>query len=112
MRPISILPVDWSDGRRRSCAVWSRSTLFSNQKPKTNRLLSSSKHGYKKSHSTENALGVIADHVLSKMDSGEMAVLVLLDLSKSFDVVLHQGLLDKLELYGMDKEWFADYLHH
>ena len=44
------------------------------------------------------------------MDSGEISVLVLLDLSKCFDVVPHKGLLDKLALYGVNSEWFADYL--
>ena len=76
----------------------------------SNRLLSSAQHGYRKGHSTETALSVITEGVLSAMDSGEIAVLVLLDLSKCFDVVPHQSLLDKLALYGVDTEWFADYL--
>ena len=76
----------------------------------SNRLLSSAQHGYRKGHSTETALTVITERVLSAMDSGEISVLVLLDLSKCFDVVPHQRLLEKLALYGVDTEWFANYL--
>ena len=39
-----------------------------------------------------------------------MATLVLLDNSKCFDVVPHQLLLEKLTMYGIDTDWFADYL--
>ena len=56
------------------------------------------------------AVSVITEHVLTAMDSGQISVLVLLDLSKCFDVVPHQGLLNKLSMYGVDTEWFADYL--
>ena len=44
------------------------------------------------------------------MHAGEVSVLVLLDLSKCFHVVPHQRLLDKLALYGVETDWFADYL--
>ena len=37
-------------------------------------------------------------------------LLCLLDLSKCFDVVPHEGLLRKLELYNVDTRWFASYL--
>ena len=43
------------------------------------------------------------------MDAGEISVLMLLDLSKCFDVVMHQRLLDKLSQYGVETEWFSDY---
>ena len=75
-----------------------------------NSLLSSAQHGYRRGHSTETALSVITEHVLGAMDSGQISLLVLLDLSKCFDVVPHQILLDKLALYGVDTEWFANYL--
>ena len=75
-----------------------------------NSLLTDAQHGYRKGYSTETALSVITEHVLTAMDSGQISVLVLLDLSKCFDVVPHQGLLNKLSMYGVDTEWFADYL--
>ena len=44
------------------------------------------------------------------MDRGEVSILVLLDLSKCFDVVPHEKLLQKLTLYGIDNRWFRNYL--
>ena len=48
--------------------------------------------------------------VLQNMDEGKISILVLLDLSKCFDVVPHSKLLEKLSLYGIDSEWFRSYL--
>ena len=76
----------------------------------THCLLSAEQHGYRKLHSTETALSVITDRVLQAMDNGEISILVLLDLSKCFDVVSHPKLLEKLQLYGVDTEWFDNYL--
>ena len=45
------------------------------------------------------------------MDAGEVSVLVLLDLSKCFDVVPHQRLVENLALYDVETEWFTDYLN-
>ena len=75
-----------------------------------NKLLTNAQHGYRRKHSTETALTVITEHVLRAMDAGEVSILVLLDQSKCFDVVPHQQLLDKLALYGIETEWFANYL--
>ena len=44
------------------------------------------------------------------MDSGHMSLLVMLDLSKCFDVINHTRLLEKLELYGVCTRWFESYL--
>ncbi|KAF0301764.1 RNA-directed DNA polymerase from mobile element jockey [Amphibalanus amphitrite] len=102
-RPISILPAVAKVVER----VVQRQLV---QYMEVNRLLSATQHGYRRGHSTETALGVISDRVLEAMDAGEVSILVLLDLSKCFDVVPHRRLLDKLALYGVETEWFADYL--
>ena len=73
-------------------------------------MLAAAQHGYRKLHSTETALNVITDRVLDAMDNGEISILVLLDLSKCFDVVPHQKLIEKLKLYGVDTVWFDSYL--
>ena len=73
-------------------------------------LLSHHQHGYRRFHSTETALNVITDRALLAMDRGEISILTLLDQSKCFDVVPHQILLDKLQTYGVDIEWFENYL--
>ena len=76
----------------------------------SNHLLACHQHGYRKQHSTETALGIITDKALQAMDRGEISILALLDQSKCFDVVPHKNLLDKLSTYGIDNEWFGNYL--
>ena len=73
-------------------------------------LLSGAQHGYRRGYSTETALHVITDKILQAMDGGEISILVLIDLSKCFDVVPHEILLQKLSTYGIDTEWFRCYL--
>ena len=73
-------------------------------------LFSSTQHGYRRLHSTETALSVVTDKILSAMDESQIALLVLCDLSKGFDVVNHQMLLAKLRLYNVDTQWFEAYL--
>ena len=49
------------------------------------------------------------------MDNGQMVGVVLVDFKKAFDLVDHQILLSKLELYGINDEallWFDTYLAH
>ena len=74
-----------------------------------NKLFSISQHGYRRHHSTETALTVITDRVYRAMDQGEICMLVCLDCSKCFDVINHAKLLSKLEAYGVDTHWLADY---
>ena len=45
------------------------------------------------------------------MDAGDIALLVLIELSKCFDVVVHKLLLSKLKLYNVDATWFESYLN-
>ena len=64
--------------------------------------------------STETAvLKVLAD-ILLALDTGDIAVLTLLDLSAAFDTVDHATLLRRLETsYGIGSTvlgWFASYL--
>ena len=73
-------------------------------------LFSSTQHGYRSFHSTETALTMVTDNILSAMDESQIALLVLCDLSKGFDVVDHEMLLAKLRLYNIDTQWFEAYL--
>ena len=75
-----------------------------------NHLFTSSQHGYRTSHSTETALSLVTERIYRAMDTGQIAILVLLDLSKCFDVVDHQLLNRNLTLYGVDVAWFSNYL--
>ena len=77
-------------------------------------LLPDLQSAYKAHHSTETAiLNVLAD-ILLALDSGELAILTLLDLSAAFDSVDHETLLQRLQTsYGLSGDvitWFASYL--
>ena len=69
--------------------------------------------GVRKNHSTTLALIDLHDKISTALDNGELAVGILLDLSKAFDTVNHCILFEKLEHYGirgfgleMDEELF------
>jgi len=77
-------------------------------------LLPDLQSAYRANHSTETAvLKVLAD-ILRAVDSGDLAVLTLLDLSAAFDTVDHVTLLRRLrESYGIQGNvlsWFTSYL--
>jgi len=78
------------------------------------KLLPELQSAYRVHHSTETAvLKVLAD-ILSALDTGDVAVLTLLDLSAAFDTVDHATLLRRLKTsYGIGGsvlEWFTSYL--
>ena len=73
-------------------------------------LLADTQHGFRRFHSTETALLAVTDCVMEAMDQGKISLLVLLDLSKCFDVIDHDKLLKKLALYGIETAWFRSYL--
>ena len=102
-RPISILPVISKIVER---AIQRQLYYYLN----SNKLLSSSQHGFRPRHSTETALTVVTDNILSATDKGHISFLCLIDLSKCFDVIHHEKLLEKLQLLGVDTAWFKNYL--
>jgi len=78
------------------------------------RLLPDLQSAYRACHSTETAvLKVLAD-ILRALDTGDVAVLTLLDLSAAFDTVDHATLLRRLEVsYGLQGHvlgWCQSYL--
>ena len=77
---------------------------------KVNHLFTSNQHGYRTSHSTETALALVTERIYRAMDRGQICIVMFLDLTKCFDVVDHANLLRKLTLYGVDIEWFSNYL--
>ena len=69
--------------------------------------------GNRKLHSTETLNVFITDQILQSMDRKEVAALVLIDLSKTFDSIDHSILLVKLQTIGVSKSvlaWFKSYL--
>lgn len=78
------------------------------------RLLPDLQSAYRAFHSTETAVLKVMSDILQAIDSGNLAVLTLLDLSAAFDTVDHTTLLRRLEasygLRGTVISWFRSYL--
>ena len=66
------------------------------------------------SHSTETSVLKVLTDILMVLDSGDLTVLTLLDLSATFDSVVHSTLLRRLQtIYGLNGavfNWFTFYL--
>ena len=76
-------------------------------------LLYENQYGFRSKHSTRHAVISITDKIQKAIDQGYYSCGIFLDLSKAFDMVNHQILLDKLEYYGirgLAKQWFESYL--
>ncbi|XP_076597184.1 uncharacterized protein LOC143326976 [Chaetodon auriga] len=70
--------------------------------------------GFKTLHSTESALLRVFNDILLANDSGDLVILVLLDLTAAFDTVDHNTLVARLHhlvgIRGTALEWFKSYL--
>ena len=70
--------------------------------------------GFRAGHSTEIAVLRVLSDLLEYVDGGEVAVLVLLDLSAAFDTVDHAILCRRLQMsFGVNVtaiKWFSSYL--
>ncbi len=75
-----------------------------------NMLLSKNQHGFRPKLSTTTALTVLTDKIYNNMDDKRIALLTLCDLSKAFDIVSHNILLEKLLITTVDNFWFDSYL--
>ena len=69
---------------------------------------------YRDKHSTETALFKVQNDILSALDAGSSAILLMLDLSAAFDTIDHNILLSRLcNVYGITGnalDWFRSYL--
>ena len=77
------------------------------------RILSKHQFGFRKNHSTDHAIIELTDSITKAIDEGKYTIGIFLDLSKAFDTVNHQILLNKLEHYvirGLCLKWFESYL--
>ena len=77
-------------------------------------ILSKHQFGFRKNHSTDHAIIELTDNITKAMDEGKYTIGIFLDLSKAYDTVNHQILLNKLEHYGIRGlclKWFESYLH-
>ena len=75
-----------------------------------NHLYSPEQHGFRNKHSTATALISVNDSLMEAADRGDISILTLIDLSRAFDVVDHQTLLNQLQLLQIAPGWFRSYL--
>ena len=65
------------------------------------KLLFDHQYGYRSGHSTEHAALELTDRIITNIDNKKSPLNISLDLSKAFDTLDHNILLDKLHNYGM-----------
>jgi hypothetical protein len=78
-----------------------------------NNIIHDSQYGFRKQHSAEHATMELSDILLNNLDKKGTPMSIHLDLSKAFDTLDHDILLQKLNLYGIQAtslSWFRSYL--
>ena len=70
-------------------------------------------YAYRNDSSTEQVLVNVTEQIYKSIDKDKISLLkiVLPDLSKEFDSLNHDLLLNKLVQLNIDSTWFASYLH-
>ena len=58
-------------------------------------------YGFRFHHSCEHAIGQLVGHVIKNLESRKDTISVFLDLSKAFDSLQHDIILNKMERYGL-----------
>ena len=96
-RPISILP---AISKIIEKVIYQQIYSFFQQ----NELFYGSQYDFRTNHSTEHAALELADRILYSLDLNETPLSIFLDLSKAFDTLDHNILLNKLKHYGIRGE--------
>ena len=105
-RPISVLP-GFSKILER--LVFNRCIAFLNK----HNILYDDQFGFRPKHSTNMAIIKLVNKIVQAANNDEITAGLFLDLSKAFDTIKHDILLDKMAHYGirgLALEWFRNYL--
>ena len=92
-RPISLLP---SISKIFEMVILIQLATYWNRK----NLIYKHQYGFRKSHSTEYASQHIVDYLNYELDKNRTPTNIYLDLSKAFDSLYHDIMLNKLQHYG------------
>ena len=107
-RPISLLPVI---SKILEKIVYHRSYNFLD----TNDQIYISQYGFQSGHSCKHAVSELAVEILKGKNNNKNTLALFLDLSKAFNMLDHDLLLEKLEIYGIRGialDWFRSYLNY
>ncbi len=77
-----------------------------------NKLLYKHQYGFRKRHNCEQLLHTYVNHVNNAKEKKEHTLAIFLDCAKAFDSVPTKKLIEKLEWYGLPKQWFQEYLNN
>ena len=95
-RPISVLPV--------LSKIFERHLHNSlSEFLRSNNLLYYRQSGFRKNFSTETALISMVDRMLWNLDNNSVTGLIFADFKKAFDLVDHEIMIQKLQIYGLDE---------
>ena len=78
-----------------------------------NDILYAHQYGFRRGHSTQQAIITLIDNITKSVNSDDFAISVIIDLKKAFDCVPTNILLSKLQAYGIRDDyikWFQSYL--
>ena len=81
---------------------------------KTNQLFVS-QYGFRQNHSCNDAVNELSMQILKNLEEDKFTVSIFWDLSKAFDTLDHDILLEKMSRYGIRGHtniWFRSYLEH
>ena len=105
-RPVAILPILSKVMER---AMFKQLVTYMD----SNKLFNPNHHAYRSFHSTTTAMLQMYSTWLDALEKGDMAGVCMIDMSAAFDVVDIELLLEKLKLYGLDRnavQWVWSYL--
>ena len=80
-----------------------------------NNILYQKQFGFQSAHSTEHVIPQLVNQITEAFIQGKYTLGIFLDLSKAFNTVNHNILLEKLKTYGIQSEnlkWFRSYLSY